>query len=53
MAPHMTNRGGNIRRAVSPKKPLELDQGHLAVNIISLYGIRGRAGRPPNGRWRS
>jgi len=38
---HMTNRGGRICLAAFPKKPVAFDLGHLAVNNIYLYGIRG------------
>ena len=40
-AVHMTNRGGKVCLAAFPKKPVEFDLGHLAVNNIYLYGIRG------------
>ena len=50
---HMTTRGGKVRIAASPDKPVEYDLGHLAVNDICLYGIRARAGWPPVGRRRS
>ena len=38
---HMTNRGGRVCLAAFPKKPVQFDLGHLAVNNIYLYGIRG------------
>lgn len=38
---HMTNRGGRICLAAFPKEPATFDLGHLAVNNIYLYGIRG------------
>ena len=37
----MTNRGGRICLAAFPKEPVKFDLGHLAVNNIYLYGIRG------------
>ena len=40
-AVHMTNRGGRVCLAAFPKGPVEFDLGHLAVNNIYLYGIRG------------
>ena len=40
-AVHMTNRGGRICLAAFPKEPIRFDLGHLAVNNIYLYGIRG------------
>ncbi|MDZ4096262.1 MAG: zinc-binding dehydrogenase [Paracoccaceae bacterium] len=40
-AVHMVNRGGRICLAAFPKKPVSFDLGALAVNNISLYGIRG------------
>lgn len=40
-AVHMTNRGGRICLAAFPKEPVQFDIGHLAVNNIYLYGIRG------------
>ena len=38
---HMTNRGGRVCLAAFPKAPVTFDLGHLAVNNIYLYGIRG------------
>ena len=38
---HMANRGGKVCLAAFPKKPVNFDIGHLAVNNIYLYGIRG------------
>lgn len=38
---HMTNRGGRVCLAAFPKEPVNFDIGHLAVNNIYLYGIRG------------
>ena len=38
---HMANRGGKVCLAAFPKKPVNFDIGHLAVNKIYLYGIRG------------
>lgn len=40
-AVHMTNRGGRVCLAAFPKEPVNFDIGHLAVNNIYLYGIRG------------
>lgn len=40
-AVHMTNRGGRVCLAAFPKEPVKFDIGHLAVNNIYLYGIRG------------
>ena len=40
-AVHMTNRGGRVCLAAFPKTPVRFDLGHLAVNNIYLYGIRG------------
>ena len=38
---HMANRGGKVCLAAFPKNPVNFDIGHLAVNNIYLYGIRG------------
>lgn len=38
---HMTNRGGRVCLAAFPSAPVSFDLGHLAVNNIYLYGIRG------------
>ena len=38
---HMANRGGKVCLAAFPKEPVNFDIGHLAVNNIYLYGIRG------------
>ena len=38
---HMANRGGKVCLAAFPKKPVNFDIGHLAVNNIYIYGIRG------------
>lgn len=40
-AVHMTNRGGRVCLAAFPKDAVNFDVGHLAVNNIYLYGIRG------------
>lgn len=37
----MTNRGGRVCLAAFPKDAVKFDIGHLAVNYIYLYGIRG------------
>ena len=37
---HMA-KGGKVCLAAFPKKPVNFDIGHLAVNNIYLYGIRG------------
>ena len=38
---HMANRGGRVCLAAFPKDRVGFDIGHLAVNNIYLYGIRG------------
>ncbi len=40
-AVQMTNRGGRVCLAAFPKEAVQFDIGHLAVNNIYLYGIRG------------